>query len=59
LKAPSSSSIVERKKKRRRRGEGMNPSLHAPGACELRHRRRRVQRQESHELSTYSLLLWI
>jgi hypothetical protein len=56
---PSSSSVVERKKKRRRRGEGMNPSLPVPGACEPRHKRRRVQRQVSLELGTYSILLWI
>jgi hypothetical protein len=55
--APSSSSVIERKKKRRRRREGMNPSLPAPGAREPRQRRRRVQRQESHEPGTYSLLL--
>jgi hypothetical protein len=55
--SPLSSSVVERKKKRRRRGEGKSPSLPAPGAREPRHIRRRVQRQESHEPGTYSLLL--
>jgi hypothetical protein len=50
-------SAVKRKKKRRRRGEGACPSVPAPGACEPRQRRRRVQRQESYEPGTYSLLL--
>jgi hypothetical protein len=54
---PSSSSVVERKKKRRRRREGAGPSVPAPGVREPRQRRRRVQRQESHEPGTYSLLL--
>jgi hypothetical protein len=55
--SPSSFTVAERKKKRRRRGEGMSPSLPALGAHEPKHRRRRVQRQESHEPGTYSLLL--
>jgi hypothetical protein len=54
---PSSSSVVKRKKKRRRRGEGVSPPLPAPGVREPKHRRRRVQRQESHEPGTYSILL--
>jgi hypothetical protein len=57
LMLPSSSSVVERKKKRRRRREGAAPSVLAPGACEPKQRRRRVQRQEPHEPGTYSLLL--
>jgi hypothetical protein len=51
---PSMISTVERKKKRRMREEGAGPSVPTSGACEPRQRRRRVQRQESHEPSAYS-----
>jgi hypothetical protein len=57
LMAPSTISAVERKKKKRRRGEGANPSVPAPGTCEPRHRRRRVQRQRSQEPGAYSYFL--
>jgi hypothetical protein len=54
---PSSSYVVERKKKRKGRREGAAPSVPAPGVCEPKQGRRRVQRQEPHEPGTYSLLL--
>jgi hypothetical protein len=50
-------SAVERKKKRKRRGEVAGPTVPAPGACEPRHRRRRVQRQRSQEPGVYSSFL--
>jgi hypothetical protein len=55
--APSTILAVERKKKRRRRREGADPSVHAPGACEPRQRRKRVQRQRSQEPGAYSFFL--
>jgi hypothetical protein len=55
--APSTISAIERKKKKRRRGEGTGSSLHAPGTCEPKHRRIRVQRQRSQEPGAYSSFL--
>jgi hypothetical protein len=55
--APLVVRSIGKKKRRREKKEGANPSMSAPGACEPRQRRKRVQRQESHETCTYSLLL--
>jgi hypothetical protein len=54
---PSTISVVERKKKRRMRGEGADPSVPAPSACEPRYRRRMMQRQRSQEPGAYSSFL--
>jgi hypothetical protein len=55
--APSVVKSIGKKKMRREKKEGAGPSMPVSGACEPRQRRRRVQRPESYEPGTYSLLL--